>query len=441
MYYVTEEEEAIQACKYLNQKSILAIDTETTGLDPLSDKVLLLQIGDKQEQFVFDIYQLGKSIAPVLDVLAQEDVLKILHNAKFDYQFIKTNFDVSMTRMRCTMLAEQLLIQGWRNQFANLEAVMEKYMRHVKLDKLIREQFIDRPWGDTFTDKELIYAADDVKYLIELNGKLELQLMKRGLNMVADLECRTVPVTAEMELAGVLINSKKWVALKDDAQKKATEYKYQLDSYFKSHCNSDLFGQPVINYNSQLQIKPILEKIIGKPLNNTNKDYLKTINHDVIETLMNYRKAMKLVTTYGQAFLDNNVRKDTGRIHCRFKQLGADTGRYSSSGPNLQNIPKQQEYRTPFMAEPGYKIINVDYKSQELRLLAQISGEDKFIKAIEENKDLHCYSASLLYNIPYENFFDYDEEGNVILKADGDARVNVKMKPLRLAAKSITFGL
>jgi len=361
--YVTTAAEVVDAYKVLNRLSVLAIDTETEGLDPLVDRLLLLQIGNSSDQYVFDIYQLGKHIAPILKILDKRSVLKILHNAKFDYKFIKKHLGVTMETLRCTMLGEKLLMQGWKGPLFNLNTVLDKYLgKH--LDKGVREEFIGKKFGESFTEEEIEYAGDDVKYLIELESIIDFKLSQRGLTDVSRLEYETLNVTGDLELNGVLIDQKKWLALKDDANLRADEARYKLDAHFKPYCEVDLFGAPVINYNSPLQLKPILEKILDKPLSSTGKDYLKMfMSYNVIELLFSYREAAKQISTYGQNFIDNNVHED-GRIYCDFNQLGAQTGRYSSSNPNLQNIPSNQKYRTPFIAEPGYKLISADFQGQ-----------------------------------------------------------------------------
>ena len=130
MIYVTSDDGVETALAYLRRKPIIALDTETTGLDPLEAKVLLLQIGNQEKQFVFDVFKLSTSIYKVLEWIIEDDIVCVIHNAKFDYAMIKTNFDIVLPEVRCTMIGEQLLNQG-RKQSASFNAVALKYLGKV----------------------------------------------------------------------------------------------------------------------------------------------------------------------------------------------------------------------------------------------------------------------------------------------------------------------
>ena len=132
---VTTGQGVIDAVNTLEKKIIVAVDTETTGLDPLVDKVLLIQIGDAKQQFIFDIAKIGLgNLQPLLFWLPNKKVFKIAHNMKFDYSMIKANLGIDMENVACTMIGEQLLTRGRTNQKASLEVVSDKYLG-VKMDK------------------------------------------------------------------------------------------------------------------------------------------------------------------------------------------------------------------------------------------------------------------------------------------------------------------
>ena len=125
------------------------------------------------------------------------------------------------------------------------------------------------------------------------------------------------------------------------------------------------------------------------------------------------------------------MHESTNRIHSQFKQLGADSGRYASKNPNMTNIPSEAEYRAAFTAPSDeYKLIAADFSGQELRLLAHLSQEPQFIHALNNKMDLHSYSASLIFGIDYDTFFD----------GEGSIKKEMKKK-YRNPAKSLTFGL
>jgi len=416
---------------FLRNQSKVGLDVETTGLDPLTSQVLLLQIGNFQKQFALDIARLGDSINLLFDHIKDRGrkLLIIGHNIEFDYSLIRSNFKFRLPYVACTMIGEQLLNSGKRVE-ANLEAVVEKYLG-IKLNKLAQETFIGMKYGDVFSSEQISYAEGDVKHLVPLYNKQMNLINSRKMGELLLLENETTLVTGDLKVDGIKINKQKWVALRDTVEAEAEKLKVKLHDHLRPHTQKDLFGEPIVNLNSPMQLLPLLNKICGTKFKSTNENILALHQdrYDVIKDLLEYRKARKRIDTYGQSFIDKNVSPIDDRIHSDFIQLGAESGRFASRNPNMTNIPRDQAYRTPFEAEPGFKIISADFSQQELRLLAQLSKEEKFIYALQNNMDLHCYSASLLNRIPYENFFD--EYG----------KVKKSMKSLRTYIKTVTFGL
>jgi DNA polymerase I len=432
---VRDSSEVSEAVAFLKRQvpMMYGVDTETTGLDPHSDKIILIQVGNKRRQYVFDVARCGTSIYELIDYLNRKDVVKIFHNAKFDYGMFKTNFNVDLPNIKCTFLAEKLLTQG-KNIKRSLDTVLNKYLG-IKISKGEQSSFIGMEYGDEFTEAQLEYAGEDVRYSVDLYKRMSALLAERGMSQpLAQIEYECARVTGDMEVNGISINKEHWISLKDDAQKRLYAAKEKLDAEFLPHCNENLFGEPTINYNSPSQIQPILETLVGEKLDGTGKRILERLasnGHNCAQNLLDFREAAKKISTYGQSFLDKNVHPITGKIHSSFNQLGTDTGRYSSSDCNLQNVPRLKVYRQAFVAtNPNYKIITADFSSQELKLLAYISKDPVLLKAAKEDKDLHCVAASVLYGIDYEDFFD----------EDGEVREDMAEK-YRTPAKNINFGL
>ena len=419
MGYITTEEGLSDAMSYLKTQSMVAVDTETNGLDPMLNKVLLLQVGTEHKQFVFDVFKLSTKIFTVLHWLAEKDLVKVLHNAKFDYKMIKGNFEVELTNMRCTMLANQLLTTG-KKLSSSLDSVLYKYLG-VEVSKAEQKSFVDMRLGSPFTESQIKYAGDDTKHLIPLYKNMQRLLESRDMDELSRLEYRTVSPTGDMELNGLYLDKKRWTALREEAETAAKKAKNGLDKYFEPYCGQlTLFDSVDINYKSPKQLLPILNKITGLNITSTGEQELKKINHEVVDFLLDYREKQKRISTYGEEFFNKFVSKYDGSIHSNFKQLGADSGRYSSTSPNLQNIPSDERYRAAFTSQdPEYKIIAADYASQEIRVLAYISKEPGLIDAINNKVDLHTNSASLIYGIPYKEI----------------------TKKQRNAAKALTFGL
>jgi len=416
--YITSEEALHKAITILNNKKILGLDTETTGLDPIENKLLLIQLGDETDQFVFDVAKLGKSIEQLKEVLLNESIIKVLHNAKFDLKFLKQDINLECNNIRCTMICDQLLYAG-RKVSHSLQNTLNRHLS-VTMSKTEQKSFAEMSFGEEFTREQLQYAGEDVIHLPSLYKTLEKLLKDRSMLDLMDLEMETIYATAELELNGIFLDKDKWLHLKDAAQKAALKAKIELDKHFLPHCEVDMFGSVTVNYNSPVQLKPLLQKITGVQLASTSVQVLKGIKHEVITALLSYREHTKKVTTYGEEFLNSHVSSKTGRVHSDFIQLGADSGRFASRNPNMTNIPSDERYRAAFSVQnDAYDMISADFSGQELRLLAHMSQEKGFLDALEKGIDLHTNSASLIFDIPYDE-------------------VN---KEQRTAAKSLTFGL
>lgn len=350
----------------------VGLDTETTGLKPHTSKVLLLQIGDQYKQFVIDIAKIERpgsnEISEILKQINRLDIKCIAHNAQFDYKMLKYHFKVELENIICTLLAAQLLTMGFSyNISVSLEHTLERYLG-IKIEKETRATFHEMEYGSSFTQEQVNYAAFDVKHLVPLKDILMQKLERVGLLKVAVLEFNTVKITGDMELNGALIDSKLWHALEQVALDEAENIRAKLDALFAPYVEErNLFGDVIINYNSPQQMTKYLSRALGQELKSTDVKTLKKINKPITQTLLAYRKQMKLASTYGSEFLRNNLDVD-GKIRSDFFQLGADTGRYASRNPNLQNIPADARYRRPFVAPPGYKFISTDFSGQDIAI-------------------------------------------------------------------------
>ncbi|HNW88137.1 MAG TPA: DNA polymerase [Bacteroidales bacterium] len=431
VHYICTSTKFDQALIMLERQKLWAFDTETNTLDPHEGNVLLIQIGDENDQFVFNCFLLQNKIKDLLKFLKNTGCTLIGHNAKFDYEMIKGHYGIDLDTWKDTMLAEQLLNQGKSKVRFNLDAVLEKYL-YTNVNKAITTSFADMKYGQDFSEEQINYAAQDVEFLIPLYNKLDSLLSSRSMQNLAALEFGTLVATGDLEYNGIFINKQSWLALQGLAETEAQTIRVKLDTHFNPFCEKDLFGSLSINYNSPKQISPILEKICKMKITSTADAALSMHEEEypVIKDLLEYRRAVKKISTYGETFINENVHPVTDRIHSDFMQLGADSGRFASRNPNMNNIPKQQAYRTPFQAQdPDWRIISADFSQQELRLLAHLSREPRFIEALEKNLDLHCYTGSFIYNIPYEKFFN----------ADGSRNKEMDIK-YRNPVKSINFG-
>ena len=323
-----------EAINFLSALDAIAVDTETTGTDALSDKVLLISAGNQYKQFVFDVAALGANLSRLATILNNPKPLKILHNAKFDYKFLKIDLNIVLENLYDTMIAEMMLLKGRKVQGFALDDVCSKYLNQT-LNKDIRKTFIDHPFGTPLTDVQMMYSGIDVAFLHEVRVKQLEFLKKHKLEQVSALEMAALPATADLEINGMFLDKLLWKDAEAAAVSAREAAKKTLDTYFAPAVGIDMFGNANINYNSPKQLLPAIKTIVGKAaegLSSTAEVELKEIDHPAITTLLLYREKEKRVTTYGTTFLQN-IHPKTGRIHSTFSQLYTDTGRYSSNNP------------------------------------------------------------------------------------------------------------
>ncbi|MEK7611627.1 MAG: DNA polymerase [Patescibacteria group bacterium] len=402
----------------LAKQSILAVDVESDGLDPHTLKLLLVQIGIPGQAFVINA---KLDLAPLKTLLENPEILKLVQNGKFDYSALKVTRSIEMRNMYDTMLSERLLTVGMERE-NSLLSLAAKYTG-VQLDK----DWESLNWyaaakSGKFSEAQLRYAAVDVVILFPIYAKQKEGLAKEKLETVAKLEFNLMPVVAEIEIKGSKIDVNKWrenlAVLSQRRDEIARQIQEELRPYFVVK-QMGLFGQntDVLNLNSPMQVMEAFRKL-GIDIPSTGEAILAKVDHPVAKLLLKYRENEKLLTAFGENLLEK-IHPKTGRIHPDFQQIGADTGRFACSNPNLQQIPTDSAFRSCFIPEPGYKFIVGDYSQIELRIMAELSQDPVFLNAFRNNDDLHTLTASQMYNIPRE-------------------QVDKKM---RFNAKSINFGL
>lgn len=417
--YITNGEDVGRVIEEVLRYPEVEFDTETTGFDPHTKKVVLAQLGVAGKAFVFDVRHDTEHSSVHLEqlkpVLKNPNIKKLIQNSVFDMKMVKKHAGFYVDNIYDTMLVEQLFNLGVSARGAGLADLVKKYLG-LEMTKEPSSTFKD--YHQTYKPYQLEYAAGDVVVLSLIKSLQEPRLIREGFENVARLEFEFTKPMCEMELNGISIDKDKWRVIMGDVDKERLEVRDEINALLaQSHGQNVLFGVPVINIDSNKQLMAALTNY-GLKLDSTDAAALKRYKGiPVIDHLLNYRKLNKLISTYAEPLLDQ-INPVTGRLHTRFKQM-VSTGRMSSSAPNLQNIPKKQLYRSCFVAKPGYSLITADMSGAELRILGNLSEDPVFMECFSKGIDLHSRSASEVFKTPID-------------KVD---------KPMRNSCKALSFGL
>ena len=432
--------------KYCEVKNYLGVDTETEGFDFTCKKMIMLQIGDSTNQYVIDTRHV--SIEPLRGVLENPNIQKIFHNAKFDYKFIKNWSGITCEGVWDTFLVEVVLNCGKRIGFS-LKDLVKRYFNE-DLDKDVRNKFIGLN-GQPFTKSQIVYGAKDVEYLCKIKWDQRHQLTELQLGPVANLENQAVLAFADIEYNGLDLDVDRWKSLEDMSTAKADGLAYDLDKmiienpklskFVKKYVQADMF-KPIneirkidVKWTSPKQVLGVFKTLVPDldDVNGKNM-YKHRFNHEIIDTYIKYKEAMKLCTSYGDAFL-KNLSSDN-KIHTNFHQI-LDTGRVSSSKPNMQQIPADNSFRNCFVAPEGWSFVSADYSSQELNVIAFGSKDPVWLEALEEGQDLHSTCAELVYG---QQWLDAADDNCEYMSNKMKCNCS-KHKKLRTNVKTINFGL
>lgn len=420
--YITDQARLAEIVPELEAARTIGVDTEGNSLDPYTAKLFLLQLSTPTKTFVINLTKVP-DLTPVKNVLESPKPLKLIQNAKFDYSMLKVIKGITISGIYDTMIAERLLTNGIGREIS-LRAIAKKYLG-LTLDKTIRETFSDPKSMASlgrFGEDQLAYAARDAQIMHEIFHRQLKQLQEHQLMDVAKLEFQLTPVVSDMELHGVLIDQKKWREHIANMQAERDRINAEIQQDLKPlshHIQVDLFGteDDVINLDSPSQLLEAFQKL-GVNVTSTGEAVLKTVDHPLAKKILDYRGYEKLISAFGETLLAK-INPKTGRLHPDFLQLGADTGRFACSNPNLQQIPQDATFRNCFVAAPGYKMVTADYSQIELRIMAEFSQDPTFLKAFADDADLHTMTATNMFKVTAD-------------QVD---------KRMRTAAKTINFGL
>ena len=344
------------------------------------------------------------AMQPLRDLLEDASVMKTAQNGKFELLALRAS-GISLRGLEFdTMVASYVLDPGRRAHDLNTLALEFLQRTIPTIEDLLGK-------GKSFVPLDQVpvvtagnYAAERADVTLQLREDFEPQLEAMAARKLFDeIEMPLLPVLAEMEWAGVLIDVEGFATLKRrfESERKRLEGEIHAAA-----------GQP-FNVNSPIQLReilfdklqlPVLKKTASGPSTDASVlQQLADAGHTLPTLLMEFREVSKLESTYIDA-LPALLNPRTGRLHTTFNQAAAATGRLSSNDPNLQNIPIRRELgrdiRRLFIPNKGAKLVSADYSQIELRLLAHLSGDEAFVQAFNAGGDIHRQTAALIFEVP-----------------------------------------
>lgn len=464
---ITDEDTLRQYVK--DCKEQIAIDTETTGLDQITDKIVGVCLHSPnckgayiplRHRSVITNELVPGQLQPevVAEILKPLETFNedIMFNAKFDMRFCKHDLSLNLDCTWDCFLAARLMNE---NEPSNgLKQLHSKYVLDGAEDEFsFSEIFKNVPFELIPIDIATLYGAHDAVITWELYQFQKQYLYyepdcefsdRNGMNGVSwcffNIEMPCIKPVAEMEDNGILLDknyanelSIKYHTLKEQALDKFYELLEPYQDKIRAF-NSTKLDDP-INIASPTQLAILFYDILGyesvdrQPARGTGVAVLQHWNTPLTNAILEYREIDKLLGTYIDK-LPECVNID-GRVHCNFKQYGADTGRMSSLDPNLQNIPSHnKDIRKMFVASDGYVLMSSDYSQQEPSCLAAYChkmGYDKLYNVRLNGGDLYSAVASACYKRKYEDCVEFNADGSK----------NAEGKKFRNLAKPVLLGI
>lgn len=456
IYYITNQTQidpVFKACTvedmlfYFKDHKDIQVDGETTGFFDFKSQILLLQLGDFNNQYVLNFGELTKNQRDKINtqIFLNPNICKIFQNAKFDIKFLWLHgFDI--INVYDTMLAEILLNAGkdTPDGFYSLFSLGKRYC-NIELDKETRGKI--HSYG--FSSRVIEYAANDVKYLEVIKNKQVEELQKlelanhdcQDIYTVCGLEMNAVIVFASLEYNGIKLDMDKWqevqklvLAEQDIVARSVNEIVWQEPKLKKfQYIYQDLFttayNTTTVNWASPVQKLKVLKKLFPE-IQDTSERVMSQYKskHPIIGRLLDFNKINKLDSFAKK--MPEHINETTKRIHTDFWQI-LDTGRVSSNKPNMQQVPSRTELggkmRSCFVPEEGYKMVGGDYSGCELRIIAEFSKDPVWVNAFKEGKDLHSELCAITFGIDIK-----------------DVKTNTPFKPelkYRDVQKTLNFGL
>lgn len=379
----TNYDQAGQIASAIRESGSVAVHLETFSHGKLRDddpwrggiRAIALAVPEFPPWFV-DLEAWGSIPAELASAI--ESALVVSHSAKAVLLRLAVKFGIRPQKVFCTRTAAWLLTAGTADA-VDLDSVQSRYLRVAPQEKPAQSD-----WGGFFlTEEQIRSAVAKVERLHDLRKALKRAINAASLQGVCELEMELIPVVADMEEAGIAVDTGLLETKREEAARTMQEASQTLTSLLKT---------PALNPSSPSQLLKALGRV-GILVEDTDESRLKAVDEGmIIPAILDYRAKEKVFQQAGS--LLESIRDD-GRIHACFEATGTDTGRFSCHSPNLQNIGRGS-IRSCFIAPPGRRLVVADYNQIELRVAAAIAGEEKMIGAYGRGEDLHTLTAAAI---------------------------------------------
>lgn len=402
----------------LAEAPLLAIDTETTGLDIITDKPIGISISLRAGEAYYipllpqhrPAQDQDEIVRKLKTALEQSRALKVGHNLKFDLIMLE-NLGINLPGPFADTMIMDWLIEPSSRQHG-LDHCCLTHLNYEKIStKTLMGDDKKRPMAEAPLEDLVRYAAEDADYTLRLYQHLSPIIEGRGLGTIfSEVEMPLVPILAHMEKTGIFVDTDVLLRFSERLAELIKTEEHNVHALAGENFNinstkklSDILFNK-LKIHEQLGVKGLKKTQSGF---STDESVLSRLSaHPLPNAILNYRGLSKLKSTYVDA-LPQLLHPKTQRVHGSFHQTGTATGRLSSSDPNLQNIPIRdelgQEIRRAFRAQRhGHVIISADYSQIELRLLAHLAKEEALLKAFAHGDDIHRTTAAKVFGIAPE---------------------------------------
>jgi len=393
----------------LKSAKLFSFDTETTSLEISQAKLVGLSIGIKAgEAYYLPVgHQTGESqleLGPTLEalkpILENPKIGKVAQHFKYDAGVLQ-RYGIQVRGLQCdTLLASYLLDPAGSHK---LDFLSQKYLNHKMISfEEVTGKKKDGDFSQVSLEKASDYSGEDSDVTLQLGEIFSQKLKKENLQKILiELEQPLSEILLKMEVWGVLIDKRFLEKLQKEFSTRLQDSEKEIYKLAGEEFNIQSPKQLGVILFDKLDL-PVVKKT--KTGNSTDVEVLTVLSaqHDLPREILNYRSLAKLKSTYIDALLTQMDVK-TGRVHTHYNQSVAETGRLSSTNPNLQNIPIRTEdgakIRQAFIAEPGFILVSADYSQIELRVVAHLSGDAVLLKAFAQGDDVHRITAAGIFGV------------------------------------------